>query len=86
MSMQRISHLGGQVISNVPSAPPVTLMLTVADAARALSISEPVMWRLIARKEIPSVKVGRSRRILVSALEAYAEKLATEASDDGDAA
>ncbi len=70
-----------QVAPVTPPAPAVKIMLTVAEAAQAISVSEVYMWRLVGRKSIPSVKVGRSRRILVSALEGYAHSLADEGDD-----
>ena len=65
----------------VAPAPSVKIMLTVSEAAQALGISEVYMWRLVGRKVIPSVKVGRARRILVTALQDYANQLAAAETD-----
>lgn len=54
--------------------PPYTskLLLTVAQAADSLQISERKMWDMVGRKVIRSIKPdGRSRRIPLSALHEY---------------
>lgn len=51
------------------------LLLSPNEAARLLSISRSTLYVLMERDEIPSVKVGGSRRIRRSALEAYVEGL-----------
>jgi excisionase family DNA binding protein len=55
------------------------LLLTVEEAARQLSIGRPKMWQLVMRGEVLSVKIGASRRIPTTALEAYVERLGAEA-------
>jgi excisionase family DNA binding protein len=55
------------------------LLLTVGEAARALSIGRPKMYELIMRGIVLSVKIGASRRIPTAALEAYVEQLSTDA-------
>lgn len=72
-----------QAIPVMQPAPAVKIALTVPEAAQAIGVSEVFMWRLVGRKIVPSVRIGRSRRILVAALEKYAESLAD---DSGDAA
>lgn len=47
------------------------LLLTVREAAETLSLSEATVWRLLERGDIPSVKIGRSRRIKTDDLRAY---------------
>ncbi len=51
------------------------LLITVTDAADRLSISRSKMYELLATGAVPSVHIGRSRRIPVDALEAYVEGL-----------
>lgn len=46
---------------------------TVRRAAKLLDISERHLWNLIADKQIPTIKMGRSRRILRTDLVAFAE-------------
>lgn len=51
------------------------LLLTVAEAAERLRLSEPTLYRLINRGELHAVRIGRSRRISVRALEAFVTAL-----------
>jgi len=55
------------------------LLLTVEEAARLLSIGRPKMWQLIMTGEVLSVKIGASRRIPMTALEAYVRQLVASA-------
>ena len=47
------------------------LLLTVVEAARRLEISRSLLYELLARDEIQSIRVGRLRRIPVEALTDY---------------
>jgi len=69
-----------------PPAPPLTqrLLLTPEDAAERLSVGRGRIYALFRTKELSSVQIGRSRRILVSALEAYVQRL-EERAREGDA-
>lgn len=53
------------------------VLLTVEAAAERLSISRTRMYALIKSGEVTSVRVGRLRRIPVSALEAFTARLLT---------
>lgn len=56
----------------VDVAPPSSrLLLTVEEAAQALSVGRSLLYELLMRREIFSVKVGRVRRVPVDALRAY---------------
>ena len=50
--------------------PPV--LLTVADAARALAIGRTTMYELIRDGSIPVIHIGRSTRVPVEAIRAFA--------------
>lgn len=53
------------------------LLLTIEEAATVMSLGRTLVYELVRRNEITSIKVGRSRRIPVSALRAYVgERLA----------
>lgn len=54
------------------------LMYTVEEAAELLSLSRSQLYRLIDVEELPSVKVGKARRITAEQLEAYIRKLEQE--------
>lgn len=56
----------------------MTLTLTVEEAAEELRIGRTRMYALIASGEVPSVKVGGSRRVLYDDLAAYLRRLAVE--------
>jgi excisionase family DNA binding protein len=51
-------------------APPV-LAVDGREAARLMGISHGMVKVLVDRGELPSFKIGRSRRILVAAINAY---------------
>jgi len=50
---------------------PAKLLLTVEEAARALSVGRTLMWELVMRRKVKSIKVGRSRRVPVAALQEF---------------
>jgi len=53
------------------------LLLTPQEAAKALSINRSTLYALLMREEIPSILIGRARRIPVQVLEDWiARKLA----------
>jgi len=47
------------------------LLLTVAEAASVLGISRSILYELLLKGEIRSIKIGRSRRIPFVALEEF---------------
>jgi excisionase family DNA binding protein len=47
------------------------LLLTIGEAAARLSVGRSFLYGLVMRGEIASVKLGRSRRIPVVALERF---------------
>jgi excisionase family DNA binding protein len=54
----------------------VKLLLTMEEAAQALGVGRTFLYTLVMKKEIASIKIGRARRIPVSALEQFiAEQL-----------
>jgi excisionase family DNA binding protein len=61
------------------------LLLTVPEAAVALGIGRTLAYELVLRGELPSVKLGRARRIPVAALEAFVAKQTASRETVGDA-
>ena len=61
-----------------PSRPRV--LLTVEDAARELSIGRTNMYALIKEGRIPTVRIGRLRRVPADALAAYVQTLTEQQS------
>jgi excisionase family DNA binding protein len=58
---------------------PVKVLLTVEEAARAMSVGRTFMWELVMRRQVKSIKVGRSRRVPVTALQEFvARELANQ--------
>lgn len=53
---------------------PVILLLTVEEAAQALSIGRSLMFALVLQNKIASVKVGRYRRVSIDALRVFIEQ------------
>ena len=53
------------------------LLLRPEDAAEVLSIGRSAIYELMKPGELPSVKIGRSRRITVAAVEEFL-RLATQ--------
>lgn len=58
-----------------PQQPQIKLLLSVPEAAAALSIGQVTMWKLVGRGLVRSVKVNRARRVPVEALEEYVARL-----------
>ena len=53
------------------------ILMTVLDAAHALSVSKSRINTLIISGELESVKIGKSRRITREALDRFVENLVT---------
>jgi len=54
-------------------------LLTVAEAARRLGIGRSHAYIYVLRGELESVKLGRSRRVPVEAVEEFVDRLRSEA-------
>lgn len=48
---------------------------TIEEAAELLSLSRAQLFRLIDLRELPTIKIGRSRRITYAQLEEFVQKL-----------
>jgi excisionase family DNA binding protein len=64
----------------LPKAPAPKLLLTVSEAAESLGLGQTMVYQLLQRKELASVKIGRARRIRVRDLEEYVAQLETNSS------
>jgi len=51
------------------------LLLNVEEAAEVIGVRRSTLYQLLTAGEIESVRVGRSRRIPVDALESYVARL-----------
>jgi excisionase family DNA binding protein len=52
-------------------AAPVKVLLTIDEAAQALSIGRTLLYQLLMRQQIASIKVGRVRRVPIAAIDNY---------------
>jgi excisionase family DNA binding protein len=61
--------MDSQVISGTNGR--LKLLLTVEEAAEVLSLGRTLVYELVMRRQIASIKVGRTRRIPVVALQEF---------------
>ena len=50
------------------------LLLTIVEAAQRLNLSRSLLYDLVLSGQVVSIKIGRSRRIPVSALETFIQQ------------
>jgi excisionase family DNA binding protein len=55
------------------------ILVSVTEAAQMLSIGRIAAWELVRKQRIKSVKIGRTRRVPVSAVQEYVQRLLDEA-------
>jgi excisionase family DNA binding protein len=60
----------------VPTAAPQRLLVTVPEAAAILGMGQVSVWGLVSSGQLPSVKLGRSRRIRTADLTKFVDDLA----------
>ena len=60
------------------------MLITVPEAARRLAISRSHLYQHLQRGTLPSVHLGRARRIRVMDLEAFVKRLQEVQNDEGD--
>ena len=53
-------------------------LLTVVEAAVSMGIGRSLVYRLLMEGELASVRIGRARRVPVTAIAAYIERLEAE--------
>jgi excisionase family DNA binding protein len=51
------------------------LLLSIDEARTRLGLGRTLMWELVRRGEVPSVRVGRRRLVATVELERYVERL-----------
>ena len=52
-----------------------SLLVSVDDAARLLSIGRTAAWELVRKQKIKSVKIGRTRRVPIVAIQECIQRL-----------
>ena len=57
----------------IPSAQKTSyrLLLTIPEAAQVLGVSRSILYQLVQAGEVATIKIGRSRRVPIVALEQY---------------
>jgi len=58
------------------------LLLTIPEAAQRLGMGRSFVYQLVMRGMIPSIKLGRARRIPAAALEEFVAARLKEENDD----
>lgn len=53
----------------------MNLLVTVEEMATMLSIGRTVAWELVRKRKIKSVKIGRTRRVPLTAIQEYIQRL-----------
>lgn len=66
-------------MANVTGQP---LLLTVQQASERVNLDRSTFYAILMRGECQSIKIGRSRRVPVSALEQYVDRLIAEQNSD----
>jgi excisionase family DNA binding protein len=61
------------------------LLIRPEEAARAISVSRSTFYEMLARREIESVSIGRSRRIPVAALRRWVDDQASQQNANAEA-
>ena len=51
------------------------ILVSVVEVARMLSIGRTAAWELVRNQKIKSVRIGRTRRVPVSAVQEYVQWL-----------
>jgi excisionase family DNA binding protein len=67
-------------VQDSQSAPVEPLLITMEDAARRLSVGRTLIYEQVRRGKLPSIRVGRCRRIALIDLERFVEHLREDAS------
>jgi excisionase family DNA binding protein len=55
-----------------------SILVSVAEVAQMLSIGRTAAWELVRKLKIKSVKIGRTRRVPIAAIEEYVLRLMDE--------
>ena len=51
------------------------VLITVEEMAARLSIGRTIAWELVRKRKIRSVKIGRTRRVPITAIQEYVARL-----------
>lgn len=80
--MCEFAHVNNRFIPSWKETNVGEILLTVNEAAARLAIGRTMLYELIARRELRTVKIGRARRVPESALDEWiARQLRDSASE-----
>jgi len=63
-----------QVYTQISEAPKIEKLLKASDVAKLLNVSRSYAYLLMQSEEIPTVHIGKSRRVRPQDLKAYIEQ------------
>jgi excisionase family DNA binding protein len=72
LSVEDAAALGSTAMATQP------VLVTVDQVALMLSIGRTAAWELVSKGKIKSVKIGRTRRVPVTVIQEYVERLMDE--------
>jgi excisionase family DNA binding protein len=58
-------------------------LLTIGEVCERTGLGRTLVYRLVSTGELPSIKVGRTRRVPVAALDAFIGEQLTNTSEEG---
>lgn len=68
-------------MSSVPAiSPEMKVLISVEEAAAMLSLGRTLVYQLVMRGELRSIKIGGARRVIVSSLHEYIGRQVAQAS------
>jgi len=67
--------VGKHLENRTTVAPNLKMLCRVEEAAAMLSIGRTAAWELVRKRKIKSVKIGRTRRVPVAAIQDYIGQL-----------
>jgi excisionase family DNA binding protein len=65
------------LISRIPHESDESIAITYRAAAQRLSVCERTIWGMVQSGELPALRIGKSVRIPVDALQRYVEERAS---------
>lgn len=71
-----------RIIGTETSNMEAKVLLSVDEAAALMSLGRSLVYDLVMRREIASIKVGRCRRVPMSALQAYVGRQLSAVSEE----
>jgi excisionase family DNA binding protein len=71
-------YMDKHIVNNGMATTERKVLCSVPDLAAMLSIGRTAAWELVRTRTIRSVKIGRTRRVPLSAIQEYLERLLDE--------